>query len=255
MTENNKAICIYSPKGGVGKTFVATSLAATSFLMDKKTLLIDFDLYNGSLCLFVNENINKSILSLSKDITTKKYEKLSNYVYKYNEKIDILCAPKDYRIISAFNIKHIKKILEDALAIYDLVIIDTYSILDDLNMELFKYSSEILFILNNDMSNIKNLRNQIKVINNETDYKYKVLLNTSFDKKSEFFSAFEIKQILNANIDYTLSKFSFVKNITNSIYSACIPLLDKRNIKLYGTTFDRFKLIIKDLEKEDNGKD
>ena len=55
-----KTICVYSPKGGVGKSMIAANMASVSFLMDKKTLLIDADLYDGGLSLFVDNPIDKT---------------------------------------------------------------------------------------------------------------------------------------------------------------------------------------------------
>ena len=42
-----KIITIASVKGGTGKTTIALNLAGTYSLLNKKTLILDFDLYSG----------------------------------------------------------------------------------------------------------------------------------------------------------------------------------------------------------------
>ena len=66
--KKGKVLCVYSPKGGVGKSIISANIAGSSYLMGKRTLLIDADLYDGGLSLFVNEEIKKNIYTLSNDI-------------------------------------------------------------------------------------------------------------------------------------------------------------------------------------------
>lgn len=46
---NGKIISISSVKGGVGKSTITTMLAGLYFQMKKKVLIIDMDLYSGSI--------------------------------------------------------------------------------------------------------------------------------------------------------------------------------------------------------------
>lgn len=246
MKKNNKVLCVYSPKGGVGKSTIAINIASTSFLMRKKTLLIDDDFYNGSLDLFINDVVNKTIYDLVKDINNEKYEEITNYVYSYNNYIDILCAPISYKQIDKIEIKTLKTVINYARNNYDLVIIDTSSIFDNITKTIINASDETLLILTNDMSNIKNIKNIISIFKEE-DINYKVLFNNSFDFKDEYFSNYEIKSIIESNIDYTLGKEAFFKNITSYIYSSKLPILYKNNDVKYSKLVDKNELIINDL--------
>lgn len=244
-----KTICVYSPKGGVGKSMIAANMASVSFLMDKKTLLIDADLYDGGLSLFVDNPIDKTIYTLSDDFKNNKYETLYDYVYHYNENIDILCAPKTQLQSGEVNVKYIEQIINVSKELYDLVIIDTNSAYNELNQRIFSEVDEILLILTNDMINLKNVRNIINIFKSEDKTNYKTLLNNSFDFKEQYFSNYEIINLIGSNIDYTLDRESFFKNITLYIYHNTIPLLYKDNDIKYYKVVERFKLVIKDLFK------
>ena len=49
-----KSLCISSSKGGVGKTFIVTSLAGIFASIEKKVLIIDFDLSGGGIAVSLN---------------------------------------------------------------------------------------------------------------------------------------------------------------------------------------------------------
>lgn len=251
---NGKTICIYSPKGGVGKSMISANIAGVSSLMNKKTLLIDADVYDGGLSLFIDSPIDKTIYTLSNDFKNNKFEMLYDYVYHYNDKIDILCAPKTQLQSGEVKVKYIESIISLAKSMYDLVVIDTNSSYNDLNKRIFNEVDEILLILTNDMINIKNIRNIINILKKENK-SYKVLLNTSFDFKTEYFSNYEIINMINSNIDYTLDRETFFKNITSYMYNNEIPILHKDNEIKYYSLYERLKLIINDLmKKEDNNE-
>ncbi len=253
--EKGKTICVYSPKGGVGKSMISANMAGVSYLLNKKTLLIDADVYDGGLSLFVNDSISKTINTLSDDFKNDEYKTLVDYVYHYNDKLDILCAPKTQLQSGEVKIKYIESVINVAKEMYDLVIIDTNSAYNELNKRIFNTVDEILIILTNDMINIKNVRNIVKIFKDEDKSNYKVLLNNSFDFKEQYFSNYEIISVIEANIDYTLDKESFFKNITQYIYHNIIPILYKDNDIKYYQVVERFKLIIKDLFKESESDD
>lgn len=242
-----KSVCMYSPKGGVGKTILLANIGAIASLNNKKVLLIDFDLFNGTLSMFINEEINKTIYNLTDDLNNNRYKKINNYVYKYNENIDILCAPKDPRQGNKIDSKYIDIILERAANIYDLILIDTYPNLDDISITTLDFADEILFIINNDMFTIKNMKNIINIFEDNGIKNYKVLLNNSNDLKTQYFSILEIKKIIDTNIDYTISKNFYMKDITSYIYNSKIPMLENNNYKKYKDDVHNIEVLLKDI--------
>ena len=60
-----KLITIASVRGGTGKTTTALNLAATYSLMNKKVLILDYDLYSGGIALSLNVDINSDLYKLA----------------------------------------------------------------------------------------------------------------------------------------------------------------------------------------------
>ncbi len=249
-----KSVCIFSPKGGVGKTILAMNLAGISSLINKKVLLIDFDLFNGCISMLIDKNISKTIFDLVDDFNNNKFQSFSDYIYKYNENIDILCAPKDPRQGNKIESKYIKIILDKVKNTYDLVIIDTSSVLDEITLTILDVVNLILFVVTNDLFHIKNLRNIINLFKENEIDNFKVLINNSIDFKSQYFSLSDIKKILGTNINYSISNSFFMKDITSYLYENTIPVLVKGNDKKHNSEINNLNNIIKDILKEDNNE-
>lgn len=242
-----KSLCVYSPKGGLGKTTLVANLGAVASVMGKKVLLIDFDLYFGCLSMFIDENITKTIFNLADDLNNNRYKSINDYVYKYNDNIDILCAPKDPRQGSKINPKYIDIILERVSSTYNLVIIDTYSNSDEITISILDVVDDILFMIDNDPFTLKNVRNMINIFKDNEITNYKVVLNNFLTPKIDYFSYAEIKKIIGANIDYTLSRNFFIKEISASIYDNTIPIFYGRNYKKHKNDIKNMELIIKEV--------
>ena len=63
MGKKGKSICLFSSKGGTGKSSIATLLSGFFAMQDKKVLIIDFDLSFGSIGLLLNKESNKNIIT------------------------------------------------------------------------------------------------------------------------------------------------------------------------------------------------
>ena len=114
MKNKGMIITINSGKGGVGKTIFATTLAGVFSYLKKKVLLIDIDLYGGGINVLLNLPKGRTIYNLSDDIINNRFKDGNNYVYHYNEYIDVLPSCKDPREGGKID----NKVLEQIIMIY-----------------------------------------------------------------------------------------------------------------------------------------
>lgn len=251
-----KSLCIYSPKGGTGKTILAMNLAGIASLKDKKVLLVDYDMFNGGLCMLLDEEINKTVYNFTDDIANNRIKDFNEYIYKYNDNIDILCSPKDPRQGGKVNPKYLEIILDKTRSRYDLTIIDTSSVLDEINLFTLDKVDNILFIVTNDMFCIKNLRNIINIFNDNGFNNYKVLYNTSFDPKEIYYSFSDVEKLIDSKINYCLDKSFFMKHISSYLFDSKIPALVNEKVKKYKNGIKCLNSILDDLllEVEDAEK-
>ena len=100
-----KLITIASVKGGTGKTTTALNLAGTYSLMEKKVLILDFDLFSGGIALALNVEIEKDLYKLAYDMSVNEYKNINDYILKYNEFIDIIPDLFFTVLFKIFNLK------------------------------------------------------------------------------------------------------------------------------------------------------
>lgn len=208
-----KIVCFYGGKGGVGKTTTLLSLAGTLSKLNKKVLIVDLDLTNGAIAISLNREANKTIFNFVEDYINNKYNDLDKYITKYNENISFVASPKDPRYASRIDVKYIDILLEKSVYNYDVVLIDTSSILNEISVYSLDKSDIVYLLTTNDCVSLKNIKNIVNLfIENNLD-KYKIILNNSFIPNKDYFSNYDIKNIIGHNVDYVISSSFHVNNL------------------------------------------
>ena len=229
-----KIIGVTSTSGGVGKTITTLNLSGIYHLLGYKTLIIDFDLFGGDIALSLNLKCDKTIYNLVLDLSNNRYEKVEDYIYKYNDNIDVICAPKDPRQANKIDSKYISLILNSVLYKYDVILIDTNHILNENNIVLFDNVDNILVLFTNDIYSLKNTRTFISILKDANYDNYYTVLNESILGKN-YYNSYDIRTIIKSNIDFTIPKTLHINKIDKMISSGLIPILEcsKKDNKHY----------------------
>ena len=165
-----KIITISSVKGGVGKTTMTLNLAGIYCELNKRVLIIDLDLYSGGIAASLNVKNKKDIYTMIDSMANNRFTELKKYVTTYNKNIDVLACPKDPRMGAKVSGRYIPVIFDLAKKKYDVVLVDTYHILDEINLTALDYSYMTLFIITNDIVDLKNMKSLISIFK-DTDKK------------------------------------------------------------------------------------
>ena len=227
MNQNGKIVTISSVKGGVGKTILTLNLAGIYFLMKKKVLIIDLDLYAGGIATCLNVNNKKDIYMLIDSLSNNKSISLSDYVSVYNTGIDILASPKDPRDVSKIESKYISKIFDIAKREYDIILVDTSHLLDEICLVALDASYMSAFVITNDLVDLKNIKSLISIFKEMGKENYKLVLNNSRDTGRDYIDLFDIRNMIKRNIDFTISKNFYIKNIDKYVLNGEILTLNK----------------------------
>ena len=245
-----KSVCIYGAKGGIGKTTFTINLAGIFHKLNKKVLIIDLDLFNGSVALLLNKDVNKTIFNLYEDTINNRFDSINKYITLYNENISFLACPKDPRMANKIDAKCIEIIIEKCRFLYDVILIDTTNYLSEINVLALDVSDEILFMTNNDLSSLKNLKNVLNILVDANVNNYKIILNNSAILNKNYFSSYDIKNILGSPINYKISeKFNYSK-LDNLNYEGKIMSLNFNNYPDEKVLY----LIANDILKGDNNE-
>ncbi len=221
-----KIITVTSVKGGSGKTTTVLNLAGILSEMQQKTIIVDLDLYSGSIAASLNINGETDIYTLCEDMMNNRFEQLSDYTQKYNEYIDVLSAPIDPRSVSKIKAKFMEILISRLTLIYDVILIDTNHIIDQINLVTLDLSDEILYVITNDLMDIKSMKTMVSIFKDMDRHNYKIILNEARLNNTSY-SLYEITTIIGANIDYVLPKSFYNKNIEKFVYNGKIMTLDK----------------------------
>ncbi len=82
--------------------------------------------------------------------------------------------------------------------------------------------------MSNDLLDLKNSKNFMSIMKDiEMDH-LRVILNHSLVPNENYFSNFDIRTMIQWNIDYTLPTDYYIKNITGYLLEGMIPSLDQK---------------------------
>ncbi len=245
--KRGKSVCLFSPKGGVGKTINTINLAGIFEVLGKRVIIIDLDLYSGDIATYLNKKVRKDIYDLSLDLDSVVEVNINNYIIKVDDYIDIIAAPVDPRCASKVNINNIEEIINRCASRYDVVLIDTNHALNEISLSVLQTVDNILFLTKNEPLDIKGLSNLINLFDEYEYTNYKIILNNSRDPFKDYFTLFDIKKILKHNIDYTLSEELFLKDIDKYIMDSVIVTLDKKFSEYFFKDYKTFLTIATDI--------
>lgn len=250
-----KIITISSVKGGVGKTTMTLNLAGIYCELNKRVLIIDLDLYSGGIAASLNVKNKKDIYTMIDSMANNRFTELKKYVTTYNKNIDVLACPKDPRMGEKVSGRYIPVIFDLAKKEYDVVLVDTYHILDEINLTALDYSYMTLFIITNDIVDLKNMKSLISIFKDTDKKNYLILLNNSRDIGKDYLSLYDIRTIIKNNIDYTLSKNYYIKNIDKYTISGEILTLNNSINLFHSKDINNMKKMALDLIDDSHGKE
>jgi len=249
-----KSLCIFSAKGGVGKSTTALNTAGVFCALDKKILIIDFDTSSGAIATYLNRVTEITIYNFVDNYANNRYKSIRNYVTKYNDNIDFLASCKDPRQGSKIASNYIEIVLEKAVYEYDYVIVDTNHVLSEFNVTILDKCDETLLVMTNDLMDLKNMRNIIRIFKDAEKTNYKVLLNGSINPNKKYYSMYDIKSIIKTNVDYVIESSFYLKSMDNYVADGKILTLENKMAKIYPKVYKAYLAVCNDLMELNNEK-
>lgn len=219
-----KIITVTSVKGGTGKSTTTLSLAGILSNKQIKTIIVDMDLHAGVIAASLNLKPKKDFYTLVNDYMNHGLKDLDEYITKYNDYIDVLAAPKDPRSVGKINSYYVDLTLKKLKYKYDVILVDTNHIIDDINLITFDNSDEIIYVITSDLMDLKNMKTMLSIYKDMNLTNYTLVLNEALSK--EHAGKYEINTFLERNVDYILSSNSFAKNMRKVLMEGKILTLE-----------------------------
>ena len=158
-------ITVFSPKGGSGKTVVATNLAAAAASSGLRTVLIDLDLQFGDVALTLAVAPRATIADLASSAGRVDVEKLNAFVStEHRTGLDLLASPKRPEEAEAVGQTELVGVLDAARSAYDAIIVDTGPLFDRALLAALDHSDRLLMVCNPEVTSLKNVRIGLETI-------------------------------------------------------------------------------------------
>ena len=142
-----KIIAVYSPKGGVGRSVLATNLAvALKKQTDKRVVLVDANLQSGDAHVLLNINLPNSIDDL-REAGSLDQEIISSAVSAHESSgIGLLRAPLALESAELFTSDAMKAILIELREHFDYLIVDTDTSFSEATLTVLEMADLILLV-------------------------------------------------------------------------------------------------------------
>ncbi len=184
-TENvadHQVIAVFSPKGGAGRTTLATNLAlALRRETNQRVALVDGNLQFGDIGVLLNLNPkNRSVLDAVEGGEPDR-DIIESVIVDHSTGIRVLLAPPSPEGADLVTAVYLRKIIEMLRENHDWVIVDLPSGLNDHTLGVLDTADQILVVAALEITTIKNVRLFLEVAD-QLDYersKIRLVINRS----------------------------------------------------------------------------
>ena len=148
-----RMITVFSPKGGVGRTTLAFNLAVAIGQSGARTVLIDGSLQFGDMRALLKVPVEAPSLL---DLPTDRIQEsdLADVLWRDPSGIDILLAPPRVEMAEMVTVRDLEKVLSLLRRVYEVVIVDTPAVVNDINLCFLDASDTILEVVTYDSTTI-----------------------------------------------------------------------------------------------------
>jgi len=155
---HGRVVTVFSMKGGVGKSVLATNLGvALASELEKRVVLVDLDLQFGDVGIMLGLEPRRTILDAVHAIDRLDADMLASMLTDHSSGLKVLLAPLRPEDAEAVTAGRIGRILDLLAGMFEYVIIDTAANFDEVVLTALDRSSEVYALTMMDVASIKNV--------------------------------------------------------------------------------------------------
>jgi pilus assembly protein CpaE len=153
QTRQVRTIAVFSPRGGVGCSTVATNLAiALQEATKERVLLVEGKLFFGHLSVMLNIRARNNIADLIPHSTALDPELVDDVITEHASGIDVLLGPSDVQVAQGIRAEDLFNVISGLQKLYDYVVIDAGSYLTENTVTLLDSADRIVLLTNPEMA-------------------------------------------------------------------------------------------------------
>ena len=146
LARARRSVAVFSPKGGVGTTTIATNVAvAAAASRPQQVVLVDLALQFGGVATHLNLRPRQTLADIVRDdAAMREAELIRSYATPHSSGLHVLAAPAQPEAAETITQSHVDRILGTLLDAYELVVIDAGSTLDERVLAVFERADTVI---------------------------------------------------------------------------------------------------------------
>lgn len=208
-------LTVFGAKGGIGKTTIASNLAASIVLStNSSVVLVDLDTRFGDVAILMDIPVERSIadLAIQEEEITK--EMVQACLYTHNTGVFVLPAPirpMDWRHVHAGHIEQIMNVLAQT---YDYVILDTPGTFNDIVARALELANVVLLVATVDLTSMKDTLLALDMLRSWNFPQERVKLIVNNTNEVTPMQSSEVKRMLGREVFWTIPYERAISTLT-----------------------------------------
>ncbi len=160
LPSEGRVVTVMSPKGGSGKTVLASNLAVllAQQLGDGRVALVDADLQFGDDSLVLQLEPRLTVINIVHDIDRLDEALVDSVLARHPSGLRVLPAPLEPSYADEISVSSMIDIVGVMRSMFDVVVIDTSSSFDEMLLSLLERSDLVLIMVDMDLLSVKNAK-------------------------------------------------------------------------------------------------
>ncbi len=164
-TQPGRVISVASPKGGVGKTTVATNLAVGLARSDPhSTVLVDLDVQFGDVGSALNLAPEYTLVDVVHGPAAQDTMVLKTFLTQHETGLYVVCGPGSPAEADSVGMEDISRLLQTLASEFRYVVVDTAPGLTEPTLTVLDNTHDLVLVTSMDVPGVRGLRKEIDIL-------------------------------------------------------------------------------------------
>lgn len=151
-------ITVFSTKGGVGKSLMATNVAVSLADQGSSVCIVDLDVNNGDVAIMLQLTPTRTLNDLAAFRGDIDIDVVETLVTPWSKTLGVVAAPVHLDAPDQATTEDVGKLLEILVRVYDYVVIDTSGVFDDFALAALDRTDTLVLVGTLDIPALKGLK-------------------------------------------------------------------------------------------------
>lgn len=156
--EKGVLVTVFATKGGVGKSVVATNLAAALADQRQRTCIVDLDIQNGDVAIMLQVSPSRSLADISAFAGVLDQGAVESMLTTQSERLSVVAAPVHLEGQENVSPESIGALLHQLRGMFDAVVVDTSGSFDDAALQAIDQTDILVLVGTLDIPALKGLK-------------------------------------------------------------------------------------------------